>query len=89
MPIKVNLHPWLSEAVGGREAINVTGSTIGECLDEIDVRFPGIKRQLLNKEGEVKAYVLILLNGENYPDGLSKTVRNGDEISIIFLIDGG
>lgn len=90
MPVKVNLYPWLSQLAGDREAISVRGSTIGECLDNINVLFPGIRERLLNKEGEVKPYVLILLNGENtYPEELSTPVKDGDEISITLIINGG
>ncbi len=90
MPVKVTLSPWLSHAVGGRETIHVAGKTIGECLDEIDTEYPGLKGMILNKEGNVKSYVLFLLNGENtYPEELSKPVQDGDEISVVFLADGG
>jgi molybdopterin converting factor small subunit len=90
MPVKVNLSPWLSHAVGGREAIHVMGRTIGECLDRIEADHPGVKELFLNREGHVKSYVLFLLNGENtYPEELSKPVNDGDEISIVFLADGG
>lgn len=90
MTIKVNLYPWLSEASGGRDAINVKGRTIGECLDQIDAQIPGIKEKLINEGGNVKSYVLIFLNGENaFPNELSKTVKDGDELGFILLVDGG
>ena len=90
MPVRVNLSPCLSHGVGGRETIPVIGRTIGECLDEIDTEYPGVKGMILNKEGNVKSYVLFFLNGENtYTEELSKPVRDGDEISIVFLADGG
>jgi len=86
----VNLSAGLAHAAGGLEVINATGNTVGECLENIIVQFPKIGEQLLNKEGKVRSYVLILLNGENvYPDELSKRVKNGDEISILFIVDGG
>jgi len=90
MSVKVNLYPWLSQAAGGQKAIDVTGNTIGECLNKIDAEHPGVKERLLNKEGNIKSYVLILLNGENaYPEELSKPVKDGDEISILLFADGG
>jgi molybdopterin synthase sulfur carrier subunit len=90
VPVKVNLHPWLSEATGGQNAVTVIGATIGECLDELNIQFPGIKEQILNRKGEVKSYVLILLSGQNtYPEELSTPVKDGDEISIVFAVDGG
>jgi molybdopterin synthase sulfur carrier subunit len=90
MPVKVKFSPSLSYSVGGQDTIDVTGNTIGECLDGLELHFPGIKEKILNEKGEVKSYVVILLNGKNtYPEELSLPVRNSDEISIIFMIDGG
>jgi len=52
--------------------------------------FPGIKQRLINREGNVRPYIIILLNGANtYPEELLMPVKNGDEISITYLIDGG
>ena len=90
MSVRVNLSAGLVHAAGGLEIINATGNTVGECLENIIAQFPKIREQLLNKEGKVRSYVLILLNGENvYPDELSKRVKNGDEISILFIVEGG
>ena len=74
----------------GQRSANVSGGTVGECLDNIEGMFPGIKGRLVNREGKLKPYITILLNGENtYPEELSKPVSDGDEISIVFIIDGG
>ena len=90
MPVKWNLYPWLNAAAGGIKAVEVKGETIGECLDRVDDMFPGIKERLMNQEGSVRPYIFILLNGVNtYPEELLMPVKNGDEISIIFQIDGG
>lgn len=90
MAIRVNLYPWLSEMAEGQRSATVTGGTVGECLDNIDGMFPGIKGRLISREGKLKPYITILRNGENtYPEELSKPVDDGDEISIVFVIDGG
>ncbi len=90
VPVKFNFYPWLSAVAGGRRAVDVKGETIGECLDCVHDMFPGIKERLMNQEGSVRQYISILLNGVNtYPEELLMPVKNGDEISIICLIDGG
>ena len=90
MAVSVNLYPWLSEMAGGQRKAYVKGHTVGECLNEVNAMFPGISQRLLNREGQLRPYISILLNGEaTYPEELSKPVKNGDEISIIFIIDGG
>ena len=90
MTVRVKLHPWLSEIAGGKKAVRVTGSTVGECLDKVCAQFQGLKERLVNPEGNIRAYITVLLNGENtYPEELSAPVSDGDEISFVFVIDGG
>ncbi len=90
MPVKFNLYPWLTAVAGGKKAVEVKGETIGACLDCVHHMFPGIKERLTNQEGSVRPYIAILLNGVNtYPEELLMPVKNGDEISITYLIDGG
>ena len=90
MSVKFNLYPWLTAVADGKKAVEVKGETIGECLDCVHDMFPGIKERLMNHEGNVRPYIAILLNGVNtYPGELLMPVKNGDEISIICLIDGG
>lgn len=89
MAVTVNLHPWLSE-IAGEKAVRVTGSTVGECLARVYERFQGLEERLVNSDGNIRAYITVLLNGENtYPEELSMPVSDGDEISFIFVIDGG
>jgi len=90
LAVTVNLHPWFSEIAGGQQAVRVTGSTVGECLAGVYERFQGLEARLVNSEGKIKAYITVLLNGENtYPEELSMPVSDGDEISFVFVIDGG
>lgn len=56
----------------------------------MDAKFPEIKEKVVNKGGDVKSYILILLKGESvYPEELSKPAKDGDELFIILLMDGG
>jgi molybdopterin synthase sulfur carrier subunit len=81
-----SLKHWLQ---GNEEAV-CKGETLAECIDHLQGRFPGIRDRLLNEEGEIAA-VLIFLNGENVTtlDGLSTTIRDGDEIGILPFAAGG
>ena len=90
MAIRVHLHPWLDDAGGGQKTVEVAGATIRECVDRIGAQYPNVRKRILNQEGEVKSYVVICRNGRNtYPAELSEPVEDGDEISFLFLIDGG
>jgi molybdopterin converting factor small subunit len=73
-----------------RNVIEVHGSTVGECLNHVVKRFPSIKKQLFTPTGDLFDNILISVNGESaYPEQLAKPVYDGDELNIVFMINGG
>jgi molybdopterin converting factor small subunit len=73
-----------------RNVIEVHGSTVGECLNHVVKRFPSIKKQLFTPTGDLFNNILISVNGESaYPEQLAKPVNDGDELNIVFMINGG
>ena len=95
MSIKVMLHPILRNRAGGQEVVEVTGHTTGECLENLESRFPGIKQQIRDNQGQLRPYCCILVNSEfidsefAYPEELTTPVRDGDQIDIEIFITGG
>ena len=72
------------------DVVEVSGSTVGECLNNLVKQFPGMKKQLFTKTGNLYGNIIISVNGESaYPEQLSKPVKDGDELNIVFLISGG
>jgi molybdopterin converting factor small subunit len=72
------------------EIVEVSGSTVGECLNNLVKQHPDMKKQLFNKSGTLFGNVIISVNGEStYPEQLAKRVNNGDELDIVFMISGG
>ena len=70
--------------------LEMEGSTVREILEIICNRFQGMGK-ILFKDGNLRPYVNIFLNGENIPgsDGLDKTLQPGDEIAIFPPVSGG
>ncbi len=90
MSVKVVFSPFLYRFTGGQTTALVEGGTVGECLQELEEQFPGLKAQLLDKDGRLKGYVDIYVNKASaYPEELSRPVKEGDEVNILFLIEGG
>jgi molybdopterin converting factor small subunit len=90
MSIKVKLHPFLRSLAGGQEMVEVTGHATGECLEDLENRFPGIKQQVLNKRGQLRNHCEILVNsGSTYPNELTTPVKDGDQIDIVIFAAGG
>jgi molybdopterin converting factor small subunit len=72
------------------DVVEVSGSTVGECLTHLVKLFPGIKKQLFTKSGNLFENIIISVNGESaYPEQLAKSVKDGDELNIVFMISGG
>ncbi len=90
MGIKVRIHPFLQQFTGGQDVVESTGRTVGECLDNLEIQFPGIKQRLCDKQGHLYDYYEIYVNSESsYPEQLAKPVKDGDVLSIVIMIGGG
>jgi MoaD family protein len=90
MPAIVRVPGSLKEWFRGSDEASCEGGTLGECIDQMDREFPGIRDRLLNEEGEIGS-ILIFLNGENVMklEGLATSISDGDEIGIIPFAAGG
>ena len=90
MAVKVNLHVTLRRHTGGREAVEVEGKTVGECLRNVVKQFPGLDASIFDKKGGLSHLVEIYLNLQSaYPNELAKPVKDGDEIHVTLLLAGG
>jgi len=89
MSIKINLHSLRSFA-DSQNMVEVSGDTVGQCLEHLAAQFPAIKEEILDVDGEVLASIHILVNGEGtFPEELAKLIKDGDVIDILQLIAGG
>jgi molybdopterin converting factor small subunit len=90
MSIKVRLHPILQKLAGGQEVVEVTGHTTGECLENLESRFPVVKQVIRDKREQLRRYCEILVNSEStYPKELTTPVKDGDQIDIVIFVAGG
>lgn len=88
--VKININPFLTHITNNQSAVDVSGNTIGQCLEQLVTRFPELKKWLYKKDGKLSDLVDIYLNGESsFPLELSKLVKDGDELHIIVIISGG
>ena len=89
LSIKINLHQ-LQSHTNYRNIIEVSGDTVGQCLNHLVKQFPAIKGEIFDEDGEVLTSVHILVNKEGtFPEELAKPVKDGDVIDIIPVIAGG
>ena len=90
MAIEVRITASLQKLVNGQRSVLASGTTVSECLDQLEDHYPGIKAQLLTN-GELHRFVNIYRNDEDirFLEQLETPVNDGDTISILPALAGG
>jgi sulfur-carrier protein len=80
----------LRTLTGGADEVNASGGTVGEVIEDLEKRHPGIRDRLLDEKG-VRRFVNIYVGEEDvrFLDGLKTALKAGDQISIVPAIAGG
>ncbi len=90
MSIKISIPSYMQSFTNNMKVVEVNGSTVGVCLNHLVKQFPGMKKQLFSKNGDLFENIIISVNGESaYPEQLVKSVKDGDGLDIVFIIGGG
>ncbi len=88
--IKISIPAYMRSFTNNMEVVEVNGSTVGECLNHLVKQFPGMKKQIFSKNGNLFENIIISVNGESaYPEQLAKPVKEGDELNILLIVGGG
>ncbi|NVL92944.1 MAG: MoaD/ThiS family protein [Desulfobacterales bacterium] len=90
MSLKVNIHQNLRHLTNDLARVEVSGRTVGECLNDLVKQFPILRRYIFDKNNRLLNYVDIYVNLESsYPEELAKPVNDGDELDLTLIIAGG
>ena len=90
MSVKISVSQAMTEYSTGERLGEVNGSTVRECLDQLVIKVPKMKRWLFDENGKLYEYVDIFINKTSaFPEPLKKRVKDGDELFIMSLIGGG
>jgi molybdopterin synthase sulfur carrier subunit len=75
----------------GAKAVEVAGSTIGQVVEALVDRHPGLGERLLAPDGGLHRFVNVYLNGQDvrYLSGLETAVAERDEVRLLPAIAGG
>ena len=91
MSKKVRIPTPLRKLTNNEELVEVNAANIGDAINELQVRFPGIAERLIDEKGEVRRFVNVYVNEEDirFLQNRATPLKDGDEISIIPAIAGG
>jgi len=89
MGVNVRIPPALQNLTDGQAQVNITASTVRDCIANLDRQYPGMQDRLLDAKG-VRRFVNIYVNDEDvrFLNELETRVQEGDEISIVPAISG-
>jgi molybdopterin converting factor small subunit len=83
----VTIPPPYRGPTGGREAIEVQGTTVRECIEAVEALHPGFLGQVLDPDGRPHRFVNLFRNGD--PVDPDAAVSSGDEVAVLAAIGGG
>jgi molybdopterin synthase sulfur carrier subunit len=80
----------LRTLTGGKDEVTAAGGTVGELIEDLDKKHPGLRDRLLDDKG-VRRFVNIYVGEEDvrFLDGLKTELHAGDKVSIVPAIAGG
>ena len=91
MSVIVRIPGPLRKITDGADKVDVTADNLKGLIHELDKQYPGIKDRILDENEDLRYFVNLYLNNEDvrFLDGLSTSVKYGDEVSIVPAVAGG
>ena len=88
---KIMIPTPLRQFADKKDAMEVSGLTVGEALAELTAAHPDMKKNLFNDEGKLRSFVNVYVNDEDirFLEKDKTAVAAGDTISIVPSIAGG
>ncbi|MCS7061704.1 MAG: MoaD family protein [Anaerolineae bacterium] len=73
---------------GGQSEIEVAGQTVGELIDQLEVRYPGIRERLMDGD-RLRPNIAVIIDGVRSRQGLRQPVNDTNEVHFVPAISGG
>ena len=91
MSATVKIPTPLRKLTNNETSVDAVGKTIEQIVESLDSIYPGMRKRLIDDNGDLRHFVNIYLNGEDirYIDGLKRPVGDNDELSIVPAVAGG
>ncbi len=91
MPVEVKIPTVFRKFTDQRASVEVEPGSIGDLIQRLDERYPGLRGQLLTGEGELHRFVNVYLNDEDvrYLDKLDTKASEGDTVALLPSVAGG
>ena len=91
MSATVKIPTPLRKLTNNETSVDADGTTVRQIVESLESTYPGMRERLIDDNGDLRHFVNIYLNGEDirYIDGLTSSVSDNDELSIVPAVAGG
>lgn len=91
MAVKVRVPTPLQRITNGAAEVEVSSSTVGQVIEDLESRYQGFKKRLCEEDGSLRRFINIFVNDEDirFLQGVDTQLKDGDELSIVPAIAGG
>lgn len=83
---------WIAQPLRSYTAekrfVEAAGSTLGEVLDDLERKFPGIRFRVIDEQDQIREHMNIFI-GTRMAHSLAEPVVAGDEVMIVQALSGG
>ena len=90
MGIEVRIPTILRSYTDGQKAVEASGGTLNELIENLESNHPGIKERLI-EDGDLRRFVNVYVNDEDvrFTGGLGTEVSDGDQVVVLPAVAGG
>jgi hypothetical protein len=86
----VHIPPPYQGPTGGRGQIEVSGTSVRECIEAVGEQYAGFCEQIFDESGAVHRFVSLFVNGDEIQRSeVDLPVGENDEVEILAAIAGG
>jgi MoaD family protein len=91
MAVEVRMPTILRKYTAGEKAVQGSGGTVREVIEDLESRYPGVRTAVVTDGGDLHRFINMYLNDEDirFIGSLETPVSDGDVISILPAVAGG
>src|SRR5262249_22990618 len=91
MPVKVLIPTPLRPYTGHQSSVTVDGGTVSEAVADLVRRHDGIRKHLLDTDGQIRSFVNVYVNEDDirHLSGTATQLSDRDVITIVPSVAGG
>jgi sulfur-carrier protein len=89
--VEVRIPTVFRRYTGGESEVSLEADTVKGLIDQLEIRYPGVRGQLMTETGDLHRFVNVYVNDEDarYLDKLETRVSDGDRVALLPSVAGG